>query len=338
VTRAAAGRGREAGFLGASAALHAAALAAMLWAATRPLPHPAEQPVALVWESTEDGAGDPADSAGAGAPGAPPPVPPPPPAAAAPAPPAPPPSPAAAPLPPPAPPQPVANAPPPPAPAAAEAAPASPPSAGTPVLPPPLPAVAEASLPPPEAPPSPPQQAPATAAPPPTQQAALPSPQAPAPPPPPSEPAPPPPEEALPLPPPAPPPRPAQQAAAAPPRIWSPPSRQGPEGDAAALAAGRGVATGAIVPPRQAGRGNAAPEYPAESRRRGEQGRVTLLVQVGPDGRVVSLSLLGSSGFAALDREAERAVRRWRFEPATQDGNPVFSTLPVAINFRLTDR
>jgi protein TonB len=101
------------------------------------------------------------------------------------------------------------------------------------------------------------------------------------------------------------------------------------------MAAGGGTAAGAIRPPRPFMAGNAAPEYPLASRRRGEEGRVTLLVQVDPQGRVLDLSVLGSSGFQALDREAERTVRRWRFEPATQEGRPVFSTVPVVITFRL---
>jgi TonB family protein len=50
---------------------------------------------------------------------------------------------------------------------------------------------------------------------------------------------------------------------------------------------------------------------------------------------VVDLSVLDSSGHAALDREAERTVRGWQFEPATQGGSPVFSTVTVAITFRL---
>jgi protein TonB len=62
---------------------------------------------------------------------------------------------------------------------------------------------------------------------------------------------------------------------------------------------------------------------------------VRLLVQVDAAGRVVDLSVLDSSGHAALDREAERTVRGWQFEPATQGGSPVFSTVTVAITFRL---
>jgi protein TonB len=58
-------------------------------------------------------------------------------------------------------------------------------------------------------------------------------------------------------------------------------------------------------------------------------------VQVDPAGQVLDLSVLGSSGHAALDGAALRAVRRWRFEPARQNGMPVFATVTVGITFRL---
>jgi protein TonB len=323
VIRGAAGRGRDAFFLGTSALLHAAAVLAMLWAAGRELPTPVEQPVALVWDSEAQGAADPEDSAGtAFAAPAPPAAPPPaPPGAEPPSVPAPPPSPAAM------PPAPPAARPPPPGqvPDAPPAAAAAPP----PPLPPlALPAAPDGLLPPPPAPAPPAQQAAAPPGPPqedpapPVQEAALP------PPPPPAPPVPA--QPASPTPP-------QQQAAASPRRIWSPPSREAADGESGPLAAaaGGGIASGAIRPPRAAGSGNRAPEYPLASRRRGEEGRVTLLVQVDTTGRVQDLSVLGSSGHATLDREAERAVRGWRFEPAIQDGRPVFSTLPVVINFRL---
>jgi protein TonB len=62
---------------------------------------------------------------------------------------------------------------------------------------------------------------------------------------------------------------------------------------------------------------------------------VTLLVQVDAEGRVLDLSVLGSSGHAALDESAARTVRRWLFEPARQGGQAVFSTVTVGITFRL---
>jgi protein TonB len=317
--------GRGSGFVLASALLHALALAALIWSAGRVLDDaPPERLVRLEWENTASpGAGDPADSAAAPAGPALPPLPP--------LPPAPPPAAALPPLPP-------------LPPAAAPPAPPPPPLAEAP---PPAPAP---PAPPPAAPPAPPQQ------PVPVQDLAL-APPPPAPPPPPPAPAeppsvatalavpPPPPVAAEP---PRPPPRPATPSqpapAASPPApaprpVWSPPNRAGAaEAAAAAAATGQAQAEGLVVPPRPAGGArNPSPEYPRASRLRGEQGRVTLLVQVDAEGRVLDLSVLGSSGHAALDAAAARTVRQWRFEPATRGGRPVLATVTVGITFRLEE-
>lgn len=69
--------------------------------------------------------------------------------------------------------------------------------------------------------------------------------------------------------------------------------------------------------------GNAAPGYPSSARRMGEQGQVRLDVHVGADGAVIDVQVRESSGSAALDRSAMQAVRKWRFRPATVDGQPV---------------
>jgi protein TonB len=84
-----------------------------------------------------------------------------------------------------------------------------------------------------------------------------------------------------------------------------------------------------------AGVANPQPVYPYASRIRGEQGRVVLQVAVDPAGRVVDVAVTGSSGHAALDREAERTVRRWRFDPARLGDMPVFSSTSVGITFNL---
>nr|WP_246523957.1 energy transducer TonB [Neoroseomonas eburnea] len=95
---------------------------------------------------------------------------------------------------------------------------------------------------------------------------------------------------------------------------------------------------GAVVPPSVApGERNAPPEYPAESRRRGEEGVVRLSLRIGSDGRVEGVEVLESSGYPALDRAAQEATRRWRFRPAMQGGLSVAATLTTAVHFRLTD-
>lgn len=75
------------------------------------------------------------------------------------------------------------------------------------------------------------------------------------------------------------------------------------------------------------------PDYPRASMRRGEEGEVVLRVVVGSNGRVDSVEIVSSSGHRRLDRAAVAAVRRWRFEPALRDGQPVQGELRIPFAF-----
>ncbi|VXB30925.1 Protein TonB [Luteimonas sp. 9C] len=75
------------------------------------------------------------------------------------------------------------------------------------------------------------------------------------------------------------------------------------------------------------------PDYPRASMRRGERGDVVLRVQVGADGRVDAVDVVSSSQHRRLDRAAMSAVRRWRFEPAMRDGQPVAGELRIPFSF-----
>lgn len=75
--------------------------------------------------------------------------------------------------------------------------------------------------------------------------------------------------------------------------------------------------------------------YPLGARLRGEDGAVRLKARIGEDGRVQGLEISESSGFTALDRAAERAVRRTLFAPATRNNQPVVDELTITIRFRL---
>jgi protein TonB len=82
---------------------------------------------------------------------------------------------------------------------------------------------------------------------------------------------------------------------------------------------------------------NRQPDYPASSRRMGEQGRVVLLLYVTAEGTVQEARVDQSSGFAKLDKAAvEEATKSWRFLPATKGGQAVPSWHRVAVVFRLT--
>lgn len=75
-----------------------------------------------------------------------------------------------------------------------------------------------------------------------------------------------------------------------------------------------------------------SPHYPINLRREGVAGQVTVTFVVGRDGRVVDARVLEAthSDFA---REAEQAVRKWRFEPGQRHGAPVQFRMTVPIVF-----
>lgn len=80
---------------------------------------------------------------------------------------------------------------------------------------------------------------------------------------------------------------------------------------------------------------NPEPEYPAISRRLGEEGQVMLRVLIGADGSAQQVELRRSSGYERLDRVALDTVRRWRFVPGKRNGVPEAMWFNVPINFVL---
>lgn len=78
------------------------------------------------------------------------------------------------------------------------------------------------------------------------------------------------------------------------------------------------------------------PRYPSLARRRGWQGEVILRVQVGIDGRPLSVEIERGSGHAVLDRAArEHVLETWRFEPARVEGRLTAAWGRVPIVFAL---
>lgn len=84
-------------------------------------------------------------------------------------------------------------------------------------------------------------------------------------------------------------------------------------------------------------RPNSQPDYPSASRRLGEEGSVTLLLYVKEDGKVGEAKVDTSSGFPRLDEAATKeALRRWKFQPGTEDGKPKGMWHKVKVTFKLT--
>jgi protein TonB len=77
------------------------------------------------------------------------------------------------------------------------------------------------------------------------------------------------------------------------------------------------------------------PRYPMDARRKREQGIVVLSVTLGVDGKVSSVTVQRSSGFASLDNAAREAVRQWRWAPTVRNGEPVLVRGVVEIPFVL---
>lgn len=82
----------------------------------------------------------------------------------------------------------------------------------------------------------------------------------------------------------------------------------------------------------------AAPVYPPAAIRGNQEGTVTLLIYVLPDGRVGDVRIAKSSGFPLLDQAAMKAARGgWRFKAATQGGAAVAAWGRYAVAFNLRD-
>ena len=75
--------------------------------------------------------------------------------------------------------------------------------------------------------------------------------------------------------------------------------------------------------------------YPAVSRRLHESGLVVVAVLVGPDGVPREVQVHQSSGHARLDDAAVAGVRRARFKPYTEAGQPLSGWARIPIPFEL---
>ncbi len=102
-------------------------------------------------------------------------------------------------------------------------------------------------------------------------------------------------------------------------------------GAPAAGAAAPVAATGGAGAPRLVS--SPAPAYPRNALRSGASGDVQLRIQVGADGVPAGVEVVVSSRNRDLDRAAVQAVRRWRFQPALQNGVPVAAIVQQTISF-----
>lgn len=79
------------------------------------------------------------------------------------------------------------------------------------------------------------------------------------------------------------------------------------------------------------------PAYPRISRLRGEEGVVTLSIEVLASGKAGKVEVVQSSGYRRLDEAARKAALGSTYTPARLTGRAVDSVVELSFTFRLTD-
>ena len=79
------------------------------------------------------------------------------------------------------------------------------------------------------------------------------------------------------------------------------------------------------------------PEYPRGARARGEEGDVTLELDISESGTVNDVRIIASCGFAELEQAAIQTVKHARFTPARRGNSKVPATARLTLTFRLKD-
>jgi len=92
------------------------------------------------------------------------------------------------------------------------------------------------------------------------------------------------------------------------------------------------AADGEVLPPQQISA--PPPQYRKEDRKAGSQGLVILGAIIDEEGNVADITVLKGSS-ESLNEAAVEAARKWKFKPATRNGEPVAVLFNLTINFRL---
>lgn len=79
------------------------------------------------------------------------------------------------------------------------------------------------------------------------------------------------------------------------------------------------------------------PPYPAAERRAGREGRVTVRVLIGVDGRVKQIERVDATSDAFWNAARTQALSRWRFRPATRGGVPEEAWRTMTLRFVLEE-
>jgi periplasmic protein TonB len=77
------------------------------------------------------------------------------------------------------------------------------------------------------------------------------------------------------------------------------------------------------------------PQYPREALMRGIEGWVQLRITINPDGSVSDAVVIAAEPPRIFNREATRAILRWKFRPRIVDGQAVSRQAEQIIEFRI---
>jgi periplasmic protein TonB len=78
-----------------------------------------------------------------------------------------------------------------------------------------------------------------------------------------------------------------------------------------------------------------SPVYPETAKKRRAEGWVELQFIVGTDGRASQIEVLRAQPEGMFDRSAVQAVTRWKFKPASLNGQPVEARATTKVGFKL---
>ena len=76
------------------------------------------------------------------------------------------------------------------------------------------------------------------------------------------------------------------------------------------------------------------PEFSDLARKKKFQGTCVLELVVGADGKPRDVRVTRPLGLG-LDEQAVKAVKKWEFEPARKDGQPIAVKMHIEVSFRL---
>jgi protein TonB len=78
------------------------------------------------------------------------------------------------------------------------------------------------------------------------------------------------------------------------------------------------------------------PKYPIQAARDGKEGYVILSFSINKIGGVEDVNVIEAKPKRVFDKEAKRALRKWKYKPKVVEGKPLVQTgLTVQLDFKM---